>query len=362
MLLIFLPLLSKIINIDRMAKNKEKRSLATKPEFRLDAILTYPHYYSVYFNDNFGFRNLLVFSNSYTKLKYLKTSPMPNKVVLGKKDWLYYSEGDVLNDCRHTNLFTENQLKKIKKILEDRTKWLKLKGSHYYLFVPPSKNSVYPEFTPPYIKPKNQKSRLDQLIEYLDKNSFVSIIDPRNFYFREKKKHILYYKNDSHWNLYGAFFGYTELMNAISKSYPSLKPSVISDYTFKYNNDYEGDLAMILAVNQVIMCDDILFIPKKTRQAKYIKPPHYPDGEIFKAETVVSVVPDSSLPVLVMFRDSYGSYLVPFISEHFSRSVYVWTPKFITDIIDYEKPQIVVQEIIERFLGFLELENPEIVE
>ncbi len=38
------------------------------------------------------------------------------------------------------------------------------------------------------------------------------------------------------------------------------------------------------------------------------------------------------------------------LSEHFSRSVYVWTPIFIPDIVEKEHPDIVVQEILEVFI------------
>ena len=51
-----------------------------------------------------------------------------------------------------------------------------------------------------------------------------------------------------------------------------------------------------------------------------------------------------------MFRDSFSVYLIPYLSEHFSRSVYVWSPIFIPDIVEQEKPDIVVHEILELFM------------
>jgi hypothetical protein len=51
-----------------------------------------------------------------------------------------------------------------------------------------------------------------------------------------------------------------------------------------------------------------------------------------------------------MFRDSFAVYLMPYLSEHFSRSVYVWTPIFIHDIVEKEDPDIVVQEVLEIFI------------
>ena len=39
---------------------------------------------------------------------------------------------------------------------------------------------------------------------------------------------------------------------------------------------------------------------------------------------VVTEVPDGLAPRAVIFRDSFGSALIPFLSEHFSRAVYLW--------------------------------------
>ncbi|MCC6576621.1 MAG: hypothetical protein IT228_04690, partial [Flavobacteriales bacterium] len=46
----------------------------------------------------------------------------------------------------------------------------------------------------------------------------------------------------------------------------------------------------------------------------------------------------------------FAVYLIPYLSEHFSRSVYVWSPVFIPDIVTREKPDIVVQELLEVFI------------
>ena len=63
-------------------------------------------------------------------------------------------------------------------------------------------------------------------------------------------------------------------------------------------------------------------------------------------------------PKLIMNRDSYSNFLIPYFAPHFSRQGYLWTPIFFPTIIQKEKPDIVITEMMERFLDDLLVENP----
>jgi hypothetical protein len=357
-LVIFLPLLSKFIEIDPMANvNKEKRILSEKPSFSFSRIFQYPKEYSNYFKDNFGFRNLLVSINSEIKVKYLNSSTLPKKVVIGKEGWLYYIKDECLSNARQDDLFTNHDLARVKKILEDRGKWLHLRGIDYYFFIPPEKSTIYPEFTPPYIKLKNKISRFDQIVAVMKDNPYVHVLDIRDFYFEKKKKIDLYYKTDTHWNLYGSFLGYTELLKMIIKDHPNIKFYKPSEFRVRHNKILQGDLAQMLAVDDNFG-SEIFLIHKNPLKAYETTVVEYPGGKVYDNKTIVKEQDDKSLPSVVVIRDSYMNFMITNLSEHFRRSVYVWTPEFNTDIIDYEKPQLVIQEMLETFLGFILVGNP----
>ena len=75
---------------------------------------------------------------------------------------------------------------------------------------------------------------------------------------------------------------------------------------------------------------------------------------------LVTEIPGSSLPRAVIFRDSFVSRLAPFLSEHFSRAVYLWQNDFDADAVAAEHPDVVIQEIVGRHLyGFIP--SPELV-
>jgi hypothetical protein len=75
---------------------------------------------------------------------------------------------------------------------------------------------------------------------------------------------------------------------------------------------------------------------------------------------LVTEINDPRLPRAVIFRDSFSSRLVPFLSEHFSRAVYVWQNDFDTTAILEERPNVVIQEIVSRHL-YTFLASPELV-
>ena len=69
-------------------------------------------------------------------------------------------------------------------------------------------------------------------------------------------------------------------------------------------------------------------------------------------------VADPALPKLVMFRDSFGSALVPLLAEHFQRSVFLWQYDFDPAVILQEKPDYVVWLMTSRRLQWFDPVNP----
>jgi hypothetical protein len=60
---------------------------------------------------------------------------------------------------------------------------------------------------------------------------------------------------------------------------------------------------------------------------------------------------DAALPRAVVVVDSFGGALAPYLSEHFARSVFltrILPPDQRLAIIDRERPDVVIEEIVER--------------
>ena len=65
-------------------------------------------------------------------------------------------------------------------------------------------------------------------------------------------------------------------------------------------------------------------------------------------------------PSLLMYRDSFGNYLISYLNNNFNRCTYLWTPLFYPTIIEKEKPDIVIQEMADPTIYNLLLANPEL--
>jgi hypothetical protein len=70
------------------------------------------------------------------------------------------------------------------------------------------------------------------------------------------------------------------------------------------------------------------------------------------------MLPDQSQPRVVIFRDSFASALIPFLSEHFSRAVYLWQNNVDPQVIEDERPDVVIHELVGRRLTTLTPYNP----
>jgi len=119
-----------------------------------------------------------------------------------------------------------------------------------------------------------------------------------------------------------------------------------------------GDLARLLSLEDVIGEERIILAPKVTLRAvdgvrDYPDPVLEPDRDM-----VVKVTGDPTLPKLLVFRDSFASNLIPYLSESFQSSVFIWTHAFLPEIIERERPDIVILECVERYLSALTIENP----
>lgn len=346
-LAIFFPLIGKVFpSLHLEPEIKEMRRLAVLPTFSLEHISTFPARYESFFNDHFVFRNLLIRLNKLFKLHLFNVSGSP-KVLVGKKGWLYYTGDRVIDDYRGINYFSTNDLQQWKAVLEKKQDWLASQGIDYLFLVAPNKASVYPEYLPDGILQVKNEAPLDQLVMYLERHSKVNILDLRGPLIKQKANGLLFHRTDTHWTSVGAFWGYEKLVGHIAKIFPQVTPITLDDLNKDMQLRKGGDLALMLGLQGELkeevprLC---LLNPKAKRAGKASGP-----REPFVMET-----PEKKLPRAVMFRDSFTTALVPYLSENFSHIKYIWkrwdrkTP--IEQIVKETKPDIVIEESVERLI------------
>lgn len=343
---LLLPLWGLRYNIDKEWK-AEKRKLAEKKPFDSKRLFEYPGHYQKYFNDNFGYRRLLIYHYNYALYKHFNQSPIPRNVVLGEDNWMFYYQDP---DQLRIQYFTNEQLQVIRKNIERRSAYFKEKGIKFYVLIAPEKINVYNNYFPGFNPSQHTVHKLSQLDRYLRENSNVNFINPTPEMIANKDKFILYYKQDSHWNDIGSFIGYRELMKAINKDFPNLKALSFDDFSIVEKKIERANISSMIGIDTTWKKGPFLEPRFKPQSAIVNKYKHTEDEY---SEVLVKEHSNKSLPRILIFRDSFGEFMVPYISETFSRSVYVFTNYIDESIVEREQPDVVVYEISEGRLNLL---------
>ena len=214
--IIYTPLLSWDFSDVKKMSLTEKRKLASCPALpdSIDTLKTFPTEFEAYFKDQFSFRDEMV--KLHNRFKFFLGDSSTSNVIFGKKGWLFLSGKayfSPVRDYRNLDPFTPVDLQNYVKYLKFKQQWLKKRGIKYLFFVAPNKHTIYGELLPDYITKVNKESALDQLMDYLAKNTDIPVLDLRPVLIENKNNTFcdLYGKFDTHWNFFGANFAQYEI-------------------------------------------------------------------------------------------------------------------------------------------------------
>ena len=274
------------------------------------------------------------------------------KVVVGQDGWLVYTAENDIEDYQRVTPFTDAELARIQKSLDALHARYAQQGITLLVVVPPNKNTIYPEKVPSEIPVYGEESQLDQLIAYLHQYGQTQILDLRTALLAAKKDQQIYYATDTHWNDYGAFIAYQQIMAALGKNFPNLVAYPESDFRVVKRAPEFLDLSINIGAT--------LFPEQRIQFA-----PKFEDHTTYKNVTVAgrkimfSYNPDASLPKLILYHDSFFFRVIPLLGEHFSNGIYIqnyvggglWSLSW----VDEQKPNVVIIEFAERYLQDLPL-------
>jgi len=307
---------------------------------------------------NFPFRGMLIRWYNYSSTSLFGSISNNSPVVVGKDGWLFLSKDrgiDLEQDHRAVTPYDAEQLDRLTSVYEARREWLAARGIKYLVVVTPNKDTVYPEFLPAEWKQVGGQSRLQQVMRHLGEKSSLDVLDLSGVLLKAKAGREVYYRTDSHWNAYGAFPSYQAVIERLSRHFPRLKPMDESQFFIQEYAHLGGDLSYMVGLEDLVLDKKVLMFAKEPLKARGMSPNVFKPGYVQPAQG--SVRPEGDLPRALFFHDSYFWELVPFLGEHFSRAVYVWVRPglrgtqslFDKELIEKERPDVVVEEIAERF-------------
>ena len=267
------------------------------------------------------------------------------KVLKGANNWLFYKRNNSLDNFQNKTLLTDEELKIIAEYLSNIDEWCRKHNKSFYYFIAPDKNKVYGEHITILKKLRpDSESRANQLINYLRKNTKVNVIYPIDTLLKNKKKGLLYYKHDTHWNLFGAYFGYLELIKQIQKKYKQVQPIKYSKLETSHMET--GDLDPMINYN-VPKDKSEYFIPVIDKKAvcKF----NAKDKDKKKGFECSN---KSKKLNAIIFRDSFTISLEEYLSNTFNKMKFEWKAEISSeDKKDILKNfDIVILENVERYI------------
>jgi alginate O-acetyltransferase complex protein AlgJ len=331
------------------------------------ALLTFPKNFEIWFNDHRGLRGPLMGIHSHARLAGLVGSGMAqssighkdsNGVVVGREGWLFLASDAIIHDYRRSRPMTVDELESWKQALNARRDWLAERGIEYLFVIAPNKGEIYSEYLPRAFKPVSDVCRLDQIVEYCGGEGGVKIVDLRKPLLEMKSEHQLYYKTDTHWNALGAFAGYHAIMDVIAEKLKGSPVLQLDSFQIEEGEIGVRDLGRMLGGN--VTEQGLKLKPRQLPkwQTSIARTPTHKEGRVILVNN-----PAADRPNIVVLHDSFmGSRqeqhfqkLAGFLNEHFQRVCYECRREdrgdpFPAELIEQERPTMVIEEIVQRRL------------
>lgn len=356
---ISLPLAANLAGFDGADPGAENREPAPLPHFdgSLETIPDVIAGLSAWFDDHFGFRSALVRWYGESRLVVLGASPTP-VVIKGRDGWFFYGDDGAVEDYARQGPMTRDEVQGWRETLTRSHGWLRERQAAYVFAVAPDKHAIYPEKMPAALRRVGDMSRTDQVYEALA-GTGVAAVDLRPALVAGRTHERVYQRTDTHWNDLGAFAAYRQIIAAVRAQAPTVPPAWTRDDFELVERNVEGmDLAAMMGLKRWLRESDLTLVSRRRRQAIVVEP----RGAAATDEEglLITEIRGSMLPRAVIFRDSFASRLVPFLSEHFSRASYFWQNDFAADVIRREQADVVIQEIAGRHL-YNYVPSPELI-
>ncbi|GAB3500268.1 hypothetical protein GCM10027341_25220 [Spirosoma knui] len=349
-LLLLLPMLDQVLGLSTRFGSTENRQLNGVPPLNFPHVRSFVKQFDQYYKENFGWRNALFYAYSRWKLYVLGESPLPEKVVVGKNGWFYLgnSYNNVMDQHRGLQPLSADSARVIANHLQLRQQELARQGIRLYVFIAPDSHTIYPEHLPDQLQVSAEPTRLDVLKKAIVQQG-LPLIDVRDTLWAAKRNHVVYNQTDTHWNDYGTLIGCASLINYILRDEPSVPAMRLSDFQIQKQRGIGGDLVRMLTV-QDDMKDPVYYFIKPVaartaRQTETVPNPAFG----FPSTRYVG----SGTKKLLFIGDSFSHSMMQLLPGYFRESFFVRDNKLATTLVQTEKPDLVVIEVVERNISYL---------
>lgn len=297
---------------------------------------------STYFADHFAFRQKFITAEAGLEAALFGTSASED-VLLGKDGWLFY--GQTLDDFQGQNLLSERECFAAARCVSLMAEYAEKNGAKFLFAVVPNKNSLYPQQMPDFAVQSTLPGNPARLAAAMQREG-TAYLDLTEVLSAQETQ--LYHTLDSHWNNLGAALAHDAIMDALG--IPSVQCFTPEHYT--PSQTHTGDLYTMLYPAGTR--SDLQYLPDWEWTFTYDKPIRSAEDQIIRTSCA------EKQGSLLMFRDSFGNALYPFMAERFGTACFSRAMPYDLTMPETKDADVIVIEIVQRNLRWL-TERPPIL-
>lgn len=301
---------------------------------------------TAYVADHFAFRQEMITADAGIKAGIFHSSAN-EKVIVGKKGWLFFQE--TMNDYQKRNLLSGREIHNCATVVRLIEQGVELQGAEFAFTVAPNKNTLYGKYMPDRFEAGSGEGNLEHLIAEMKKQK-VHYVDLRTPL--RKGKNQVYHKLDTHWNNLGASIACETLLDYFGKDHIHYE-----NESYLWKKNFSGDLQGMLFPKS----------RKKDWNAIYDRPWTYEyvnnvtSTEQMEIQTENQTQKDDQKNAvkekqkkqkrhksLVMYRDSFGNALVPFMAQEYLKGYFTKEVPYDLSLVDAYKADDVMIELAQR--------------
>ena len=304
-----------------------------------------------HFNAHLAGRDAIVAAQAQLKADWLRVSPNP-KVWLGRDGWLFYNHSAEPGFVSPTDHGFAARLDRWAAALSARRRWLAERGIRFLVVAAPDKQSIYPECLP-RIARRRGPSPLDDLFTRCGRDADLAVLDLRESLRAARPLGPIYRHTDSHWSPVGDYAGCAATVAALARWYPQLQllpPVAIAPTPQRCMG---GDLARLLGLANRLTDD----VPRLTGPpTAHARPAteniaYQPDARLAHVRADVWVNDDPDRPRVLLLGDSFADDdFCALLAERCGRLVRVGSYEGQENLVERERPDVVICEFVERML------------
>lgn len=266
-----------------------------------------------------------------------------HKVLRGLNQWLFLHRdpNDVIGQHMGRVRLDRRKRRAWADLLRKRCVTVERIGSVWLCAVIPDKNFVYPEYLPAEVVP-SERRLLDEFLDLSNRVGAPTVYGLGDLQ-KAKEQGQLFSKIDTHWNHLGAYVAYLGICRALAGSGVAIRP--VPETAIEWQSEVvPGDLGSKLypqATGVTVRAG------LATHEATQVF-----DNRVQNHGRVIVFEQDwPQGPTCVVFGESFVQNLLLFLKESFRRLVFVHTSMLVSEVLEGERPDVVLTVPLERFLA-----------